>query len=277
MTLKERDMTCSRVRVGRGLAALILTLSGLGLTSVIVTDRAAASSSLGGELGPDRQLGPGDWLQNGGYRLVMQTDGNLVLYGPTGPLWATYTNSPSAQNAVLANQGDGNLVIYAPDRRVVWASRTNGKGAGRLVLQSDGNVVLYNTSTGQATWTTYTNGGVSKMKATGAVAFARAQIGKWYQWGATGPNTYDCSGLTMKAYASVGVTLNRTSYDQWKQGWAVSRAELQPGDLVFYNSRSHVAIYVGNNEVLQALKSGTQINYYSISYAGSIDGYRRMA
>jgi hypothetical protein len=270
-------MTSSRARLGRGLAALVLTFMTLGLTWVVVTDRAIASSSLGTELGPDRQLGAGDWLQNGSYRLVMQTDGNLVLYGPTGPLWATHTNSPAAANAVLVNQGDGNLVVYTADRRsALWASRTNGKGAGRLVMQSDGNVVLYN-NTGQATWTTYTNGGESKMKATGAVGFARAQIGKWYQWGGIGPSTYDCSGLTMKSYASVGVALHRTTYDQWNQGRAVSRVELQPGDLVFYNGRSHVAIYVGNNEVIQALKRGTQINYYSISSAGAIDGYRRVA
>jgi cell wall-associated NlpC family hydrolase len=268
-------------RIGRGLAALILSLSGLGLLSLVAAEPAAAGTLLGSELGPDRQLGPGDWLQNGGYRFVMQTDGNLVLYGPNGPLWATYTHT--AQNdAVLVNQGDGNLVIYTADRRnVVWASRTNGRGAGRLVLQGDGNVVLYNTRTGQPTWTTYTHGGVSKMSATGAVAFARAQLGKEYAWGGSGPDRYDCSGLTKMAYASVGVALNRRSQDQWYQGRAVSRAELQPGDLVFYTTtgpRSHVAIYVGNDEVIEAPNSRLKyVGYYSISRAGSIDGYRRMA
>jgi cell wall-associated NlpC family hydrolase len=270
-------MTSRRARLGRGLAALILTFMTLGLTWVVATDRARASSALGTELGPDRQLGAGDWLQNGNYRLVMQTDGNLVLYGPTGPLWATHSNSPAAANAVLVNQGDGNLVIYTADRRsAVWASRTNGKGAGRLVMQSDGNVVLYNNA-GQPTWTTYTNNGVSRLQASAAVAFARAQVGKEYRWGAEGPDAYDCSGLTMRAYASSGVSLGRTTYDQWKQGRAVSRAELQPGDLVFYRGQSHMAIYVGNDEVIEAPNKRLRVGYYAISRAGSIDGYRRVA
>jgi peptidoglycan DL-endopeptidase CwlO len=114
------------------------------------------------------------------------------------------------------------------------------------------------------------------MKATGAVTLSSSRLVNGIS-GVAGPNNYDCSGLVMKASESVGVTLKRTTWDQWNQGRAVSRAELQPDDLVFYNNRSHVAMYVGNNEVIQALKSGTQVSYYSISYAGSIDGYRRYA
>jgi hypothetical protein len=249
---------------------MVVLVAVLGL---LAAAPASAASSIGTELGPDRQLNSGDWIESGGYRLAMQTDGNLVLYGPGGPLWATYTRS---DGAVLVNQGDGNLVIYTADRNgVVWSSRTNGRGASRLVAQSDGNVVLY--GPGGPTWSTYTNGGASKMAATGAIAFARAQIGKWYQYGGTGPTTYDCSGLTQKAYASVGVGLNRVTTDQWKQGRQISRAELQPGDLVFSNNLGHVALYIGNDEVIQALKTGTQIGYYNIGYAGPIYGYRRMA
>jgi hypothetical protein len=256
----------------RILTLLMATVLGL-LVAAAPGGPATAAGSIGTELGPDRQLNSGDWLESGGYRLVMQTDGNLVLYGPGGPLWASYTRS---DGAVLVNQGDGNLVIYTRDRQgTLWSSRTNGRGAGRLVAQGDGNVVLY--GSGGPTWSTYTNGGVSRMAASGALAFARAQLGKWYQYGGAGPTTYDCSGLTQKAYQSVGVGLSRTTYDQWNQGRQISRAELQPGDLVFSNNRGHVAIYVGNDEVIQALKTGTQIGYWNMSYAGPIVGFRRMA
>lgn len=268
--LRRRSPRTLRAAVVACLMALCSTL-----LAVVAATPAHAGTSLGDRIGEDASIRSGDWLEspNGAYRFVMQTDGNLVLYGPSGPLWATYTRS---DGAYLKTQGDGNLVIYTADGRgVVWASRTNGRGGATLVMQNDGNVVAY--GGGGAIWSTYTQGGVSKMKASGIVAFARAQLGKPYQYGATGPGSYDCSGLTQRAHASVGVSIARTTYDQWNQGSAVSREALQPGDLVFSNNRGHVAIYVGNNEVIQALKTGTVVSYYSIGYAGPIVGYRRMA
>lgn len=193
--------------------------------------------------------------------------------GPAGPLWATYASS---NGGYLVNQGDGNLVSYTGDGRgVPWASRTHGRGGATLVIQNDSNVVAY--GSGGAIWSTHTQGGVSKMKASGAIAFARAQVGKPYQYGATVPGSYDCSGLTQRSYGSVGVSIARTTYGQWNHGTPVSREALQPGDLVFSNNRGHVAIYVGNNEVIQALKTGTVVGYYSITFVGPIVGYRRMA
>jgi hypothetical protein len=260
-------------RVSGGSLWTTLVLAVIMMAATVFTSVPASAAEVGTELAADRQLGSGDWLQSGNYRFVMQTDGNLVLYGPAGPLWATYTNSPGAS---LTNQSDGNLVVYTADRRaVVWSSRTNGRGAGRLVMQGDGNVVLY--GPGGPTWSTYTNGGMSKMKAAGVVAYARNQLGKSYVYGATGPDTFDCSGLTMRAYQSVGTSLERTTYRQVQQGWSVNRAELQPGDLVFYNNNGHVAIYVGNDEVIQALNARYKVGYFSITYGDPISGQRRYA
>ena len=75
-----------------------------------------------------------------------------------------------------------------------------------------------------------------------ALAFARSQLGKPYRFGASGPSAYDCSGLTGAAWRAAGVSLSRTSQSQFRDGRAVSKSELQPGDLVFfYSGLSHVA------------------------------------
>ncbi|RKS09016.1 cell wall-associated NlpC family hydrolase [Nocardiopsis sp. Huas11] len=83
--------------------------------------------------------------------------------------------------------------------------------------------------------------------------FARAQIGKPYVWGGTGPDSYDCSGLVQAAWAQAGVSLPRTTYDQVNAGTPVSRDQLQPGDLLFFYSASapsHVGIYSGNGMMI---------------------------
>ncbi|MEW2167532.1 NlpC/P60 family protein [Streptomyces sp. NPDC007084] len=90
-------------------------------------------------------------------------------------------------------------------------------------------------------------------RAAAAVSFAYSKLGSPYVWGATGPNAFDCSGLTQAAYRSAGVSLPRTTYAQINAGRRVSRSELQPGDLVFfYSGISHVGIYVGNGQMIHA-------------------------
>lgn len=90
-------------------------------------------------------------------------------------------------------------------------------------------------------------------RAAEAVAFAYAKLGSPYVWGATGPNAFDCSGLTQAAYRSAGVSLPRTTYAQINAGQRVTRSELQPGDLVFfYSGISHVGIYVGDGQMIHA-------------------------
>ena len=90
-----------------------------------------------------------------------------------------------------------------------------------------------------------------------ALAFARAQLGKPYRFGATGPNAYDCSGLTGAAWRAAGVSLSRTSQSQFHDGRAVSKSDLQPGDLVFfYSGISHVGLYAGNGMILHAPRPG---------------------
>ncbi len=104
-----------------------------------------------------------------------------------------------------------------------------------------------------------------------AVNLAKQQIGKPYVWGAEGPNSFDCSGLMYYVYKNgAGVTLPRTSRDQSKVGTTVSKSNLQPGDLIFSSTDgsgnvSHVAIYVGNNEMIHAPKPGENVQKISMN------------
>ncbi|MFP8964106.1 NlpC/P60 family protein [Streptomyces nanhaiensis] len=104
-------------------------------------------------------------------------------------------------------------------------------------------------------------------KAQKVLAFAEAQLGKPYVWGATGPNSYDCSGLTQAAWLSAGVSLPRTTYDQVDAGTRIAEADMRPGDLVFfYDDISHVGIYAGGGQMIHAPKPGAEVRYESVDH-----------
>lgn len=123
------------------------------------------------------------------------------------------------------------------------------------------------TSTSSSSSSTSTSDSSYATKAEKALAFARAQIGKPYVWGATGPDSYDCSGLTQAAWKAAGVDLPRTTWDQVNAGTTVSLADAQPGDLVFfYDDISHVGMYIGNGMMIHAPKPGAYVREESIYY-----------
>ncbi|WP_395369850.1 NlpC/P60 family protein [Streptomyces tubercidicus] len=127
--------------------------------------------------------------------------------------------------------------------------------------QHDGDGSTGGGSTGGST------GDSASTKGAKALAFARAQIGKPYVWGATGPTSYDCSGLTQAAWKAAGVDLPRTTWDQVKEGQRVATKDLQPGDLVFfYDDISHVGMYIGNGKMVHAPKPGANVREESIYY-----------
>lgn len=110
-------------------------------------------------------------------------------------------------------------------------------------------------------------------KAAIAVKAAEAELGKPYSWGAAGPDSFDCSGLMLWAWAKAGVSLPHSSADQYNVGTHVSEDQLQPGDLVFYYSPiHHVAMYVGHGMVIQAPDFGVPVGYApvnSMPYTGA--------
>jgi peptidoglycan DL-endopeptidase CwlO len=111
-------------------------------------------------------------------------------------------------------------------------------------------------------------------RAAAAVHFAMAQIGKPYVYGAAGPNSFDCSGLTMAAWGAAGVGLPHSSSAQYGSGTHISASQLQPGDLVFYYSPiSHVGMYIGNGMIVNAENPSAGIKVaplYMMPYVGAV-------
>ncbi|WP_206775884.1 NlpC/P60 family protein [Streptomyces sp. DSM 110735] len=90
-----------------------------------------------------------------------------------------------------------------------------------------------------------------------AIAYATRQLGKPYVWGAEGPDSFDCSGLTSQAWLHAGVAIPRTSEEQWRQLTHVPVDRMRPGDLIIYFSdASHVALYIGDGKIIQAPRPG---------------------
>jgi cell wall-associated NlpC family hydrolase len=115
-----------------------------------------------------------------------------------------------------------------------------------------------------------------------AVSYARAQLGKPYIWGGTGPDGFDCSGLAMEAWRSAGVGIARTSQQQWATLRHIRRSQLQPADLIFYAgsdgtvaSPGHVVIYIGHGRVIQAYGNGVPVEVTPLDdvRAGGLTGY----
>ena len=118
--------------------------------------------------------------------------------------------------------------------------------------------------------------------ATQALEFALAQLGKPYQWGGTGPGTFDCSGLTMRAYESAGVDLPHFAAFQYQASHPLTYGELQPGDLLFWatdpsdsNTIYHEAIYLGGGKMVQAPKTGWDVMISDMWMWGPIQFFAR--
>ena len=105
-----------------------------------------------------------------------------------------------------------------------------------------------------------------------AIAYAKAQLGEPYQWGAAGPSAWDCSGLMLGAWGSAGVSLPHYSAAQYQAGTPISASSLRPGDLVFWGSSSssssihHVAMYIGGGQIIHAPRTGRPVSIDSMYY-----------
>ncbi len=114
-----------------------------------------------------------------------------------------------------------------------------------------------------------------------AVAFARAQLGEPYVWGAAGPGSWDCSGLTMGAWRAGGKYLPHYSVAQYEQSTPIPASSLQPGDLVFWGSSSspssiyHVALYIGGGQIIHAPRTGRPVSQESMYYWTTPNFYAR--
>ncbi len=112
-------------------------------------------------------------------------------------------------------------------------------------------------------------------RAATAIRFAYAQIGKPYRWGAAGPGSYDCSGLTMRAWGAAGVGMPQSSRAQYASGRRISTSRMQPGDLVFFGSPiHHVGLYIGGGNMIDAPHTGDVVKIRPVLSTGLVGAVR---
>jgi cell wall-associated NlpC family hydrolase len=131
------------------------------------------------------------------------------------------------------------------------------------------------TTSGTVTTTPIAYSGPTSSQAGQAVQYAYNHLGDPYVWGATGPSSFDCSGLMYAAWGAAGVSMPRDTYDEWASLPHIPMSDLQPGDLILYNGESHVAMYVGNGYIIDAPHTGAVVEKLPEStswYADSVDG-----
>jgi cell wall-associated NlpC family hydrolase len=177
----------------------------------------------------------------------------------------------------LQRTEDGIAALHAQlgDRKTALGKLLASSQAtlGSLTTTQQSQVTASAVGAGGTTSDVYT--GPTSTQAQKAVAFAYAQLGKPYVWGATGPGSYDCSGLVQAAWASGGVSIPRVTYDQWSALPHIATSSLQPGDLLYYNGEGHVSMYVGNGYIIDAPRTGLDVQKIPMNtdwYAQTFDG-----
>jgi peptidoglycan DL-endopeptidase CwlO len=199
--------------------------------------------------GPDASVyDPADAIAGAAkYLLEFQVQTN-----PSAAIFA-YNHLQSYVQSVLYYAG-----IYAGGRySVVSADMPSGSSAAGCSTTTGGNPAVNAPNQAVAT----------------AIAYAEQQLGKPYQWGGTGPDAFDCSGLVMMAYRTAGIFIARTSQEQWATEQRIPASQVQPGDLVFFagadgtpTSPGHVGLVIGNGQMIEAYATGFPIRI--ASYTG---------
>lgn len=207
--------------------------------------------------------------------------------GAEGPM--QFLPATFAQYAVNADPGH-RLTPYDPADAIYTAARMlcadgAGGGTGAGVQQA---IFAYNHASWYVadvlTWAMrYSAPAASPITgtATTAIAFARAQLGKPYCWGGTGPSCFDCSGLVFAAYEAAGIHLARTTFAWQQDGAQVSLSQIQPGDLLFSpgsdgtpTSPGHVVMYLGGGQVIQAPQTGENVQVDPLDLTGVVAATR---
>jgi cell wall-associated NlpC family hydrolase len=180
--------------------------------------------------------------------------------------------------AKRTEQGVAALNAQRLDRRKSIGKSLSKKKALLATLTAQQQQTVVAAATPGAGGTTKAVNTVPTSGAAGAaVAYAYSKLGDAYVYGATGPSTFDCSGLVQAAWAAAGVSIPRTTYEQVAALPAVSTSNLQPGDLLFFSGDGHVGIYVGNNSLIDAPTTGSVVEKVPLSgwYAANLDSAAR--
>lgn len=181
------------------------------------------------------------------------------------PLPDTGWFGPMTQDAVKAYQAENGIPTTGVVAELTWGSLAENGHLG-----DSGSGSGSNDSGSNDSGSTAPASGGSSQNASGsaqaAIAFAEQQLGDSYGYGGTGPDAWDCSGLTQAALGAAGVDIPRTSQAQASGGQQVSQSDMQPGDLViYYGGASHVGIYVGDGQIIHASRPGVPVEYASVN------------
>jgi len=215
----------------------------------------------------------------------------VVAFGTVGIGGVDAVVSDSVARSLGVPAGNAIIVSAPPSSVASLTARIKAilpKGAGVEALVT---VVTRSGATspvGTAPSAADGSGGVSASQLTNALRAAESRKGLPYVWGATGPRSFDCSGLVQWSFAQAGITMPRVAADQARAGLAVPASQLQPGDLLFYHTDptdpgyiSHVAIYLGNGWMIQAPQPGMDVEIVPASFgsqfAGAVRVYPRIA
>jgi cell wall-associated NlpC family hydrolase len=222
----------------------------------------------------------------------------IGIGGAAGNVWGGAPAHPAGEQVsgvATDENGDGTASVYEPADAIAGAAKYLVRAG--VLDNVEGAIFAYNhlESYVQAVlgWAnTYSAGGFSvgpvsvdaapqcltgssgnqapNEAAATAIAFAEAQLGKPYQWGGTGPDAFDCSGLVMMAYRAASVNIPRTSEDQWSWGPQVPPSQVEPGDLAFFagsdgtqTNPGHVGIVIGKGLMIEAYATGFPIRIAS--------------
>ena len=229
------------------------------------------------------------WIVLAGIGKVESDDGQStapgVRSGPNdagaeGPM--QFEPATFAQYAVDADPGS-TLSPYDPADAIYTAAAmlcANGAASGTAAGIQQA-IFAYNHSHAYVSqvlaWAARYSIPVPSAAAAAAIAFALRQVGKPYQWGAAGPDAYDCSGLVYAAYGTAGIRIARTTFGWRQDGPQVPLAQIQPGDLLFYPGSDgtaanpgHVVMYLGGGQVIQAPQTGEDVQVDPLDLSGVV-------
>jgi peptidoglycan DL-endopeptidase CwlO len=162
------------------------------------------------------------------------------------------------KKATAKANAEGRAATKAPAK-----AKTEGRAATKAQTKANAEGRAATKSSGDSTRSSVTG----SSKGAKALAYAKAQLGEPYARSGAGPSSWDCSGLTMMAWGSVGVSLPHSSRQQYNRGQPVAKSDLQLGDLVFfYSDIHHVGLYAGNGRVIHAPRPGKSVEYIKMSY-----------
>lgn len=204
---------------------------------------------------------------NGGWTKIAFGSSNTIGYVKSEYIVDESVSSRSSETARTATSGTSNVSSNTSKT----ASTTKKSSSSSSKSTSSAKSAKSETSSEKTSTASY-----NSSKGQALVAQAEKYLGTPYVYGGSSPSGFDCSGLVQYACRQVGISVGRSSRDQFNNGVAVSKSDLQPGDLVFFQRNgtiSHVGIYVGNGQMIHSPQTGKTVTYTSITSASREKSY----